>query len=80
MTNGFLDDLPDLGIEGRKKKQPVGGEERRMVRDDIYSFPTRSRCPECKATDTIAISTQAKVQYRECRKCGNTYTVIGQKI
>lgn len=47
-----------------------------------YSFPTVSRCPRCRTTDTVATSTQGKIQYRRCLRaiCRWTYQVIGKKV
>ena len=47
-----------------------------------YAFPTRSRCPRCESTDTIALSTQDKWQYRKCQVpvCRKRYTVEGKPI
>lgn len=56
-------------------------EKPRKKKKRKYSFPTVSRCPRCGATDTIATSTQGKVQYRRCLRavCRHTYHVIGPK-
>lgn len=47
-----------------------------------YSFPTVSQCPRCRGTQTRAVSTQGKVQYRKCMApvCRWRYTVIGTKV
>ena len=44
-----------------------------------WSFPTVSTCPRCRGTQTRAVSTQGKVQYRKCLApiCQKRYTVIG---
>lgn len=64
---------PSLG------EKPVTDEKKEKI---TYSFPTQSRCPRCRTTDTIATSTQGKIQYRRCLRaiCRHTYTVIGMKI
>lgn len=49
----------------------------------VYSFPTRSRCPNalcCQSLDTEAVSTHGGVQYRRCRQCGCRYKVIGVRV
>jgi hypothetical protein len=79
MTNGFLDNLPDLGLNPKERKKPHSNIERKETGDEIYAFPTRSRCPGCKSVKTTAYRTDGKVQYRRC-ECGKTYTVIGVKI
>jgi len=50
--------------------------------EPIYAFPTKSRCPRCKQTDTEATSTQGKWQYRRCTRaiCRHAYQVEGTKI
>ncbi len=48
----------------------------------IFSFPTRSRCPRCRAIDTVALNTKGRVQYRQCRRavCRHKYTMFGKKV
>ncbi len=48
----------------------------------VFSFPTRSRCPRCRAIDTVALNTKGGVQYRQCRRavCRHKYTVLGRKV
>ena len=45
-----------------------------------WAFPTKSRCPDCGSLDTEQTSTQAPCQYRQCRRCGRTYKVMGWRI
>lgn len=47
-----------------------------------YAFPTVSACPRCRGTQTRAVSTQGRVQYRKCMApvCQKRYTVIGTKV
>lgn len=53
-----------------------------VAKKDIFSFPSKSACPRCGATDTIATSTQTNIQYRKCQRpiCRYTYKVIGDKV
>ncbi len=48
----------------------------------VFSFPTRSRCPRCRAIDTVALNTKGRVQYRQCRRavCRHKYTMFGKKV
>ena len=48
----------------------------------VYAFPTRSRCPRCRAVDTLATSTQQNVQYRQCQRavCRYRYAVRGVEV
>ncbi len=50
--------------------------------DDGWAFPSRSRCPfpDCGSLDTVRTTSHEGVQYRECRRCGRTYKVIGWRI
>ena len=52
------------------------------IKKEVYSFPTRSRCPRCKTTDTIATHTEGKIQRRICQRaiCRQKYVVFGTKI
>jgi len=47
-----------------------------------WSFPTQSKCPRCGGFNTLAVSTQKSVQYRQCRAaiCLKRYTVFGKKV
>lgn len=87
MRNGFLDNLPDLGLNDRdgkkhrKKTQPVKLNEGEAA----YSFPTKSRCPFCGSLNTVAENTKGGVQYRKCKDCEEVgkkckYTVRGTRI
>jgi len=59
-----------------------------MVRSDkkqVYDFANGKRCPGCKGTDTVAVSTQGNVQYRSCRYAlceysHKHYSVVGKEI
>ncbi|MGA1979474.1 MAG: hypothetical protein ABSG99_02760 [Sedimentisphaerales bacterium] len=79
------------GIEGERvgnEKAPVDDKVDKSVDEsveeqkDVYSFPTRSRCPRCKTTDTIATETRGKIQRRQCQRaiCRWKYIVYGTKI
>ena len=70
-----VDEPVDELVDGKVEK--AGSKRRRQ-----YAFLTLSRCPRCKTTDTVATSTQGKVQYRRCLRavCRWTYTVMGTKV
>lgn len=86
MSNGFLDNLPDLGLDDEEKRRhrkakPAPPE----TEEPVYSFPTKSRCPACRSLNTVAVNTKGGVQYRECRDCEKAgkeykYVVKGQRI
>lgn len=48
----------------------------------VYDFSHGKRCPRCKTTDTVARSTQGRVQYRRCLRavCRKTYSVVGRPV
>ena len=60
-----------------KEKLKTGNRKSKM-----WSFPTVSLCPRCRGSQTRAMSTQGKVQYRKCMApiCQKRYTVIGSKV
>lgn len=47
-----------------------------------YSFPSKSRCPRCKGTDTVSYKTNGNRQYRKCRApvCRARYSEEGQVV
>ena len=52
--------------------------------DSVWSFPSRSRCPRCKAIETKSRRTDSTIgrQYRECLRgiCRHKYSVNGTKV
>lgn len=62
--------------------EPSRGDEPILIVEDVYSFPTRSRCPKCSSLSTRATSTRGSVQLRRCRRpsCGFTYKEAGSKV
>lgn len=68
-----------------RKKNPTNNPTvtpKAPVEKAAYAFPTKSRCPRCRALDTKATSTQGKIQHRQCQRghCRFRYTVRGDKI
>jgi transcription elongation factor Elf1 len=71
-----MDDAADVERKVNRKAQDDSlGEDAK-----VYSFPTRSRCPECHDLRTRASSTQGQVQYRVCGICGHRYTAGGTRV
>jgi len=70
---------PDAGPQAQIPAVDIQRQQKAGV---IYVFPTKSRCPRCGTTDTVATSTQGAVQYRRCRRgiCRHKYAVRGAKI
>jgi len=70
MGNGFLDDLPDLDLPRRKKRNPA--DDKSQVVEYI-----RLRCPECNSTNCPVYSSRdLPVRYHKCGKCGHTFKSI----
>lgn len=53
-----------------------------MSKKKEFSFPTVSLCPRCKGSQTRAVSTQGKIQYRVCQApiCRHRYPVTGTPV
>lgn len=74
MGQGFLDDMPDLGIEKprkRRKKKSVTG-----IAPIIYM---RVRCPnpKCRSTKVpVYDSSHLPIRYHKCSKCGLNFKSI----
>jgi Zn ribbon nucleic-acid-binding protein len=64
-------------MAGRKKQET-------SEKKTEWAFPTKSACPRCKATDTLATHTDTEngIQYRRCQRavCRHSYKVPGSKI
>lgn len=73
-VDGFLDDLPDLNMPAKKKKNrgPVPGARRPGVVKYV-----RIRCPEC-GSDKCPVydSSHLPVRYHKCASCGNSFKSI----
>lgn len=80
-TPGSPREANGAGSEAGADETPETSPEVPETRDQ-YAFPKVNPCPRCHATDTVATSTQGKVQYRQCTRaiCRDNFKVIGQKI
>ncbi len=47
-----------------------------------YAFPTVVPCPRCRGTQTRAVSTQGKIQYRRCSApiCQERFSIRGKEV
>jgi len=47
-----------------------------------WTFPSGSRCPRCGSAQTRAVSTQGRVQYRQCQApiCRHRYHQFGREM
>jgi len=71
MTNGFLNDLPDLDMPARRKKKKSPEPAEQPVR---Y---VRTRCPKCRSTNVpVYDSSHLPVRYHKCSNCGHTFKSI----
>ena len=77
MRNGFLDNLPDLGLERRaKKKRKV---EPLNLENAVVRY-VRPRCPRCKSPKVpVYDSNHLPIRYHKCSKCGLRFKSIEQK-
>ena len=77
MTNGFLDDLPDIDILRRRKrkKSPEPKDQDQLVRF------IRLRCPKCGSVQVPVQHTNPEidgniVRHHKCSNCGRTFKSI----
>lgn len=75
MTDGFLNDLPDLDMPARWKKKKSSGPEDQLVR---Y---IRLRCPKCKSVQVPVQHTNPEIdgniiRRHKCSDCGHTFKSI----
>jgi len=71
MSNGFLDDLPDLNLPGRRRKKKPPEPADQVVR---YIRP---RCPECNSPNCPVYSSRdLPVRHHKCARCGHTFKSI----
>lgn len=62
----------------RPSDNPAGDPEPKG--EAVYAFPSKSRCPWCGATATLASCTKGQVQHRKCQACGHRYKVTGRQV
>jgi len=71
MTNGFLNDLPDLDMPGRRKKKKSTEPKDQLVR---YVKP---RCPKCNSPNVPVYSSRdLPIRHHKCADCGHTFKSI----
>lgn len=71
MTNGFLDDLPDLNLPGRRREKKPPEPADQLVR---Y---VRPRCPKCGSINVpVYNSSHLPIRYHKCSACGHTFKSI----
>jgi len=83
-----LEEFDHKVLEGRKTKldeiykEPEKVEIEPEKEEEVYAFPTKSRCTRCGGTKTIRRFSEKNKQYRRCRRigCGTDYCVKGTLI
>lgn len=71
MSNGFLNDLPDLELPARRKKKKSPDPKDQVVR---YIKP---RCPKCNSTNVPVYSSRdLPIRHHKCADCGHTFKSI----
>lgn len=76
MGNGFLDDLPDLGMDRRKKKRHKEAPATEEHTKAVIWQPVR--CPECKGGNCPVHTTRKPIRYHKCNDCGCLFKSIEQ--
>ena len=75
MSNGFLNDLPDLNLPGWRRKKKTPEQKEKLVR---Y---VRPRCPKCSSVQVPVQHTNPEVngnivRHHKCLDCGLTFKSI----
>jgi len=70
MKNGFLDNLPDLGMGKPAKKKPE--------KDEVVVWH-KIKCPKCKSEKVPVYSTQGRIRYHKCAECNHNFKSIEEK-
>jgi len=76
--NGFLDDLPDLGLPDppvRRRRPPPERDEK----DTPVVYYVKVKCPKCDSDDCPIYSSEVPIRYHKCRACGLTFKSIERK-
>ncbi|MBA7476237.1 hypothetical protein ES707_11619 [subsurface metagenome] len=80
MTNGFLDDLPDLNLPGGRKKKKSSGPGGPKSEDEVVRY-VRLRCPKCGNTNVPVQHTNPEVdgnivRHHKCSDCGKRFKSV----
>lgn len=73
MSEGFLNDLPDLNLPARRRKKKTP-----EPKDEVVRY-IRLRCPnpECRSTNVpVYDSSHLPIRYHRCAKCGQTFKSV----
>ena len=76
MTNGFLNDLPDLDMPGKRRKKKSPGQGAPKSEDKVIYY-MRLRCPKCGGLNVpVYDSGHLPIRYHKCAECGHTFKSI----
>lgn len=80
MTNGFLNDLPDLGLPVRRRKKKSPGPGAPGPEDQLVRY-IKPRCPKCGSVQAPVQHTNPEVdgnivRHHKCLECGRTFKSI----
>jgi len=80
MANGFLDDLPELDIPGKRRKKKLPGSVGSGSEDEAVRY-VRLRCPKCGSTNVPVQHTNPNVggnivRHHKCSDCGNRFKSV----
>lgn len=84
MNNGFLDDLPEMDMPGRRRKKKSSKPKSvNAAKDDTEQVVryVRLRCPECKSTNVPVQHTNPEVdgnivRHHKCSGCGKRFKSV----
>ena len=76
MENGFLDNLPDLGIsEPERRRQPP----KPPKPADVVVY-VKLRCPKCGSFNIpVYNSDNLPIRYHKCSDCGHNFKSVEEK-
>ena len=82
MGNGFLNNLPDLGLSPAKRKKkkktvPVSVPETKNIerKTEVVIWHT-VQCPRCKSEKVPVITTRKPIRYHKCENCGHHFKSV----
>ena len=76
MSNGFLNDLPELELPARRKKKKSPGPGAPDPKDEVVRY-IKPRCPKCNSPNVpVYDSNHLPVRYHKCSDCGHTFKSI----
>ena len=74
MGNGFLDDMPDLGMGGARPKRKKRPAPKVTHEGPVLWQPVK--CPECGGSNCPVHTTRKPIRYHKCTDCGCLFKSI----